>query len=426
MRKLITSNIIPADHPINGLSRKLKIKYLRGLGEVLCMIEPGTQTAHKAKLCYDSLSMHFLGEKFEEGWEQPGNYKHIRQAQSLNRNGFSFFRMSDCFWWDAYRIAYQSGLPISHETYDDSLKKMTGLFTHKFRKAAKNHFFGEGEGDCDVLPEILTHQSTMEQAFHNRPAKKILIVGTMSAGKSTLVNALVGRKTAKVKTTVCTNSISYICNNPFSDTLLYSDGTNLIISSDSEVAKEENIPNKAVKFIGALDSQPVVVIDTPGVDYAYDLTHKKITYDAIEHEDYDLLICVNNGPYIERNGENELINHVLKKKNKKTIFVLNQLDKFDPADDSIEESIEQFKNILLKKKSEANIIPFSARTAFLLKKELTSKLSKFEETELKLLKDRMSSSFYDLGMYGTGVCSKEDDFFAKSGLTNLETIIINL
>ena len=55
MQKLITSNIIPADHPINGLPKRLKIKYLRGLGEALCGIEPNSQMGYKAKFCFDVL-----------------------------------------------------------------------------------------------------------------------------------------------------------------------------------------------------------------------------------------------------------------------------------------------------------------------------------------------------------------------------------
>ena len=107
------------------------------------------------------------------------------------------------------------------------------------------------------------------------------------------------------------------------------------------------------------------------------------------------------------------------------MFIFNQLDRFDPADDSIEESLKQFKELLKSKNSNAQIIPFSAKAAFFLKKELDHTLSQFEESELKSLKEKMSSLFYDFGMYGTGICSSEDDYFARSGLTNLETTILN-
>lgn len=422
MQRLLTSNIIPADHPINDLPNKLKMKYLRGLGEALCGIETNSQMEYKAKFCYDALCELLIGEKLTEGWEPSKNYKYVKAAQSLTRSGLRFFRMSDCFWWDVYRIAYQSGLPITYNAYDKLLKKTTGIFTHKYRESAKKHFFAKGEGEG--IPSTLIVQSRAELAFHQRPTKRVLIVGTMSAGKSTLVNALVGRKIAKVKTTVCTTDISYLYSNPFRDAVLYSDGTNFINSNDREISLE-NVPNKALKFFGSLENQPLVITDTPGTDYAYDSSHRKITYDAINRGDYDLLICVNNGPYIERNGENELIDYVLKQKNRKILFIFNQLDRFDPVDDSIEESLKQFKNLLKSKKSNAQVLPFSAKAAFLLKKDLDSTLSKYEEVELKSLKEKLSSIFYDFGMYGTGVCSSEDDYFARSGLTNLETAILN-
>ncbi len=422
MQRLITSNIIPVNHPINGLPRRLKIKYLRGLGEALCAIEPNSQMGYKAKFCYDVLCETLLGEVLTDGWKQSKDNKNIKAAQSLCIKGLRFFRMSDCFWWDVYRIAFQTGLPISYDVYDKRLKGATGFFSKKYRTSAKEHFINGGNGSG--LPTNLVKQSVAEISFRQKPTKRILIVGTMSAGKSTLVNALVGRKVAKVKTTVCTTSISYLYNNPFRDTLLYSDGTSYINSNDREIAIED-IPNKALSFHGNLESQPLIIIDTPGVDYAYDTSHKKVTYDAINRGDYDLLICVNNGPYIERNGEDELIRHVLKQNNKNILFIFNQLDRFDPADDSIEESLKQFKELLKSKKSDTKIIPFSAKAAFLLKKELEHTLSKSEESELKSLKEKMSSLFYDFGMYGTGICSSEDDYFARSGLTNLETTILN-
>lgn len=422
MQKLITSNIIPSNHPIKDLPEKLKVRYLKGVGEALSLIEPNSPMGQKAKFCYDVLCESLLGNIIEGGWATTKELRNIKQAQNLCRSGLRFFRMSDCFWWDVYRIAYQSGLPITYDSYEKTFRKTTSMFTKKFREAAKKLFFHGDNGAR--LPEILVAQSKEEFLFRQRPLKRILIVGTMSAGKSTLVNALTGQKIAKVKTTVCTTTISYLYNNPFCNSAIYSDGTSFIHSNNIDNAFD-NIPNKSIKFRGGIEKQPLLIIDTPGVDYAYDESHRKITYDAIKRGDYDMLICVNNGPYIERNGENELINFVLQQRNRKIVFIFNQLDRFDPADDSIEESLKQFKAFLKSRKCEATVVPFSGKTAYLLKKELDGDLSKFDSIELKALKEKMSSLFYDLGMYGTGICSSEGDYFARCGLTNLETIIMN-
>ena len=422
MQKLLTSNIIPSNHPIKDLPEKLKIRYLKGLGEALCLIEPNSPMGQKAKFCYDVLCESFLGNTLEGGWEVAKDLRHIKKAQNLCRSGLKFFRMSDCFWWDVYRIAYQSGLPITNSDYDKSLKKTVGIFTKRFKDSANELFFQGGNGGG--LPQTLVTQSKDEFIYRQHPLKRILIVGTMSAGKSTLVNALTGRKVAKVKTTVCTTAISYLYNNPFIDSVIYSDGTAYIHNNGIENSFDD-MPNKSLRFKGSIEKQPLLIIDTPGVDYAYDESHRKITYETIKRGDYDLLLCVNNGPYIERNGENELIDFVLKQQNKKIVFIFNQLDRFDPADDSIEESLKQFKALLKSKKCEAKIVPFSGKTAYLLKKELDGNLLRFDSIELAALKEKMSSLFYDLGMYGTGICSREGDYFARCGLTNLATIIVN-
>ena len=422
MQKLLTSNIIPSNHPIMVLPEKLKIRYLKGLGEALCLIAPNSQMGQKAKFCYEVLCESFLGKTLEDGWEATKDLRHIKKAQKLYRSGLKIFRMSNCFWWDVYRIAYQSGLPITASDYEKALTTTVGILTKKFKESAKKHFF-EGENGAG-LPEILITQSQEEFTFHQRSLKRILIVGTMSAGKSTLINALVGRKIARVKTTVCTTAISYLYNNPFINSAIYSDGTALIHSNEIDNSYDD-IPNKFISFKGSIEKRPLMLIDTPGVDYAYDESHCKITYDAIKRGDYDMLICVNNGPYIERNGENELIDFALKQGNKKIVFIFNQLDRFDPADDSIEESLKQFRAHLKSKNCDAPIIPLSSKAAYLLKKERDGNLTKFESIELTALKEKMSSLFYDMGMYGTGICSSEGDYFARCGLTNLETIILN-
>ena len=46
--------------------------------------------------------------------------------------------------------------------------------------------------------------------FNNQKEKKVLITATMSAGKSTLINALIGKKISKVTNEACTEKLHYI------------------------------------------------------------------------------------------------------------------------------------------------------------------------------------------------------------------------
>ena len=420
MQKLLTSNIIPSNHPIKDLPEKLKIRYLKGLGEALCLIEPNSQKEQKAKFCYDVLCESFLGNTLEGGWEVTKDLRHIKKAQNLCRFGLKFFRMSDCFWWDVYRIAYQSELPI--ESYDSEFQKTTGIFTTKFREAAKKHFLDGGNGEG--LHKTLVAQSKDELNFCQRPLKRILVVGTVSAGKSTVINALVGRKVAQMRTAACTSQVSEIFNNPFCEHLLYiADCKQINYSKKWDC--NSNFEKQSLRFTGSLDSYPIVIMDTPGVDNALDESHGQITRDTILGGEYDILICVVNAPYVERTGENEMIEYVIHNSKKKIIFIFNQLDRFRPSNDSIEESLDSFRNILKSKNSDAQVVPLSAISAFLLKKEKNGQIDEFDEIDLEYHKKKLFSPYYDMGLYGTGHESGENDFLAKSGIINLENIIVS-
>lgn len=116
---------------------------------------------------------------------------------------------------------------------------------------------------------------------------------------------------------------------------------------------------------------------------------------------------------------------VAKVRGKKKIFVLNQFDRFDPDDDSIEESINHFKSVLKELKTKAEVIPFSAKAALLFKKaDNGDTLSKVENAEMNEYKRKMDQPFYDLGSYYYSTPSRENDYYARTGLTYLETIIV--
>lgn len=424
MQRLATSNIAPAGHPISRLPKKLKIKYLRGIGEALSGVAPHSDASNKAKFCYDVLCELLLGERMDDGWSQSKNNKNIKAAQSLQRKSFRLVRMVHCFWWDVFRIAYEANLPILNKQYYKPLRNTVGLFTHKFFDSAESHFFGDGDGNGNALPPVLVKQSKAEITFHNQRLKRILIVGTMSAGKSTLVNALVGKNVADVRTSVCTTTISYIYNNPFSDRNIFTDGVSISIEEESG-SGHCSLSHKATRFESPLSQQHVVIIDTPGVDYAYDESHQQIAYGAINNEEYDVLLCVVNAPYYERNGEMELLDRIINIKNKKVIIIFNQLDRFKTKYDSIEESLKQFGALLKSKQCNAQVIPFSAKTAYMLMQEQNNTLDKFDDFELALLKEKFSADFYDLGNYGTCVQSYGTDYLSRCGLTNLITTIQN-
>ena len=107
IESLITSSLIYNNHPVSDLNKKHKEQYLQGLGDMLSHLAKQNQTA---RFCYDYMCEALLGNKFPEGWACSNKMRNARKAQSLCREGLSFFRMNEPFWWDFYHIANLTGI----------------------------------------------------------------------------------------------------------------------------------------------------------------------------------------------------------------------------------------------------------------------------------------------------------------------------
>ena len=55
------------------------------------------------------------------------------------------------------------------------------------------------------------------RAFSAKPLRTVLITAGMSSGKSTLINALIGKKISRTQNDACTAKIHYIYNKPYED-----------------------------------------------------------------------------------------------------------------------------------------------------------------------------------------------------------------
>ena len=209
------------------------------------------------------------------------------------------------------------------------------------------------------------------------------VVATMSAGKSTLINALLRQKLMPAKQEACTAMITEIKDNDadyFVAKAYDSDG-NLIqmhpelsleimnsLNNNPEISKghvEGNIP-----FVTAEDVA-LVLVDTPGPNNSWNPEHKKATYRMLDESSKAVVLYILNGTQLKTDDDYNLLSHVAKsmkvggkQSRDRFIFVVNKLDDFKEKEDSVEESIAKVRDYLRDYGIEnANIYPASARTA---------------------------------------------------------------
>ena len=212
---------------------------------------------------------------------------------------------------------------------------------------------------------------------------EVNVVATMSAGKSTLINALLRQKLMPAKQEACTATITEIKDNDADHFMAkaYDTNGNLIqihpelsldimdsLNSDQEISKihvEGNIP-----FVTSEDVS-LVLVDTPGPNNSRDPEHKVATYRMLSESSKTVVLYILNATQLAVNDDCNLLSHVAdsmkvggKQSRDRFIFVLNKLDDFKKGEDSIEVAIKKVRDYLRDNGIEnANIFPASALTA---------------------------------------------------------------
>lgn len=212
---------------------------------------------------------------------------------------------------------------------------------------------------------------------------EVNVVATMSAGKSTLINALLRQRLMPAKQEACTATITEIKDNDADHFMakVYDTNGNLIqaypeltleimdsLNRNSEVSKihvEGNIP-----FVTAEDVS-LVLVDTPGPNNSRDPEHKAATYRMLSESSKTVVLYILNATQLAVNDDYNLLSHVAdsmkvggKQSRDRFIFVVNKLDDFKKGEDSIEAAIKKVRNYLHDNGIDnANIYPASALTA---------------------------------------------------------------
>lgn len=424
MEKFLVQTFTISNHPVRKLKDVFKLQYIKGLGEFLCYI---TKEDSVTKAVFEIWCISILGHTPKGAWSFSYDFDAIKEGLSIHRDGLTFFTMRQSLLFDCFYLLEKSNKDLRRNAYMFLADKVCGFFSKVSLNYAHGFFNGDNSGD--KLPDVLRRHRRISQNFVNKRVKRVLIVATMSAGKSTLVNALVGRKINQVKATACTSIIHYIYNKPAKEgAIAVSGAKNITYTTDYSVLASESVHSVGVNFTSSLVNSRVCLIDTPGVNYNGDKTHGEITKKFIEKNNYDLLVLVLNGEQLAIDDERDLIDFIGQRCKRKVIGVLNRCDAYNPKRDSIDKALETSRDMMMEAGIKKPIvIPISAYAAFLYRQasELGRKMDEDDAFDFEKITKTMQKPYYNLPSYLPGVPkeNKISKLIDRSGVSYLEHLI---
>ena len=300
-------------------------------------------------------------------------------------------------------------------------------------------FFEESATDAAVnvfsAAELLLVQYRKNIQFLQKKPKRIIVTANMSAGKSTLINAIAGRPLFRMAQEVCTSTVGQLYNKAFDDGAVDLSAEKLQLCanvSDLRNTKWEQPVAISVGFVGEFaQTERMCMIDTPGVDAALHERHGQIAYDELKQTEVDRVLYIMNPTNLGTDAEWKHLQWVAQQiPHEKIFFILNKVDDYRPECDDIAQSIESLRCDLLNLGFENPVIyPVSAYFGLSLKmKHSGQQLTEDEEDDYRVMSRRFGRPAYDLSGYYPDCPLAEQDtkyiqLYKRSGLYGLEHAI---
>ena len=286
------------------------------------------------------------------------------------------------------------GMDLDWDDFEDAFEQAKEAGLIKSLKLT----FTEGKSDEDITEKVVQVfedlQSGPVEDFRNPKLIQsfqriqnnifpINVIATMSSGKSTLINALLGKKLMPSKNEACTATITEILDNDAEqfEAVVYDEGdvvlrevSDLTYDIMNELNEDENVHRIAaegnIPFLDA-KSTALMLVDTPGPNNSQNQAHKNTTYQAISNDSNNLILYVLNGTQLSTNDDAALLSYVsdqIQKGGKQVrdrfLFVVNKMDGFNPEEEDIGKAIAAAKKYLASYGIEdPQIFPCSAFTA---------------------------------------------------------------
>lgn len=264
------------------------------------------------------------------------------------------------------------------------------------RKLSKNEYINK-------RPELSRMVNNLESAIH-QDCYKILVLGEFKRGKSTLVNALLGRSIVPMDVlpeTATLNEVVY-SDTPFVKVFysngLVEDGT---LSAEFLQRFSANAENSQAHLVDKIQmgyplpflQDKITLVDTPGVA-DLDETRCDITYQIIPQANAVIFLLDANTP-LTQSEKDFLVDRLIPQGIDNILFLLNKYDFIDEEEDEgFLEEVEHRLRITLKDEAgndllkEIRILPISAKMA--LEGHIYDKESLVHESGLVQVQERLT------------------------------------
>ena len=247
----------------------------------------------------------------------------------------------------------------------------------------------------------------IKTAFQNVKSNdfEVCVVATMSAGKSTLINAMLGKELMPSKTGACTAMITKIKDvdqqNDSFRAEIYRKGRlsetyeNLGYYIMERLNEDNTVDEVRVygnmPFVSS-DELSLVLVDTPGPNNARDDSHEKVQQNALGKSSKALVLYIMTNEYgtdddVETlNGVAETMSVGGKQSKDRFLFVVNKMDDRNKNDGSTEETLNQVREYLKTQGiNNPNLFPAAALPALNIRRMEKEKVDEDIEEETEFL-----------------------------------------
>lgn len=363
-------------HPLYAEKKELKQKYvglLEHYANQYCNVDP------VVKIRIKSFCMVLLGDVNEKIIDYADIKTMISKVFKVRFKPFRLFSYRYLFIFDCLFILAPDN-PMLGERISCSLKSAVHSRYHKRIDLMVKQMYANDDAYANkrLITSEMSRAWSDAQAYIKSRNRNIMFTATISAGKSTLINAIIGQSLSYAKKAACTATVMKFISAPtlrHSSSVFSTNEKNFFLRFDEvrEMTKKQEAPCDVVcYFHSLLSKRKITLIDTPGVNSVRNPGHKKITRKELSEECTDLLVYVI--PVENYGSEDDYIHLSYIRKNVRynhILFVVNMMDTCDFEDDSVKEIVSSIQEHLTDIGYESPIIcPMSAKAGMLMKQVL--------------------------------------------------------